>query len=44
MARLAAHHAAADDAPGALDGNAALRALDEDDECHHGDHAQATSK
>ena len=39
VARLAAHHAAADDAPGALDGNAALAALHEDDEGDHRDHA-----
>jgi hypothetical protein len=40
MARLAAHHAPAHNAPRALDGNAALRALDEHNEGHHGDHAR----
>ena len=39
MAGLAAHHAAADDAPRALDGDAPLAALDKDDEGHHGNHA-----
>ena len=34
MAGLAAHHAPADDAPRALDGNAPLAALDKDDESH----------
>ena len=36
---LAAHHLAADDALGVLHGDAALGALDEDDEGDDGDHA-----
>src|SRR5512146_1920142 len=39
MARLAAHHAAADDAAGTLNGNAALAALNKDDKGHNRDHA-----
>ena len=44
VARLAAHHAAADDAPRALDGNAPLAALDKDDESHHRRHARHQQK
>ena len=39
MGGLAAHHLAADDALGVLDGDAALGAFDEDDEGDDGDHA-----
>ncbi len=39
MAGLTAHHAAADDASRALDGNAPFRPLYEHDEGHHGGHA-----
>ena len=39
MARLASHHAAAHDAARALDGNAALGALHQNNEGHNGDHA-----
>ena len=37
VAGLTAHHAPANDAPRALDGDAPLTALDKDDEGHHGD-------